>query len=365
MRVLFFGSYDEQRHPRVRVLIEGFREHGDEVLTCNVPLGVETAGRLDLLRRPWRGAGFGVHLAKTWIGLRRRARRLPSPDAVVVGYMGHFDVHLARRLWPGIPLVLDHLISAADTARDRRVGSGVGLRALAALDRAALGAADLVILDTEESQDLLPLSARSKSCVVRVGVPRHWYHAPRRMDGERLKIVFFGLFTPLQGTPTIARAAASLGDQPIDFLMIGTGQDYARARELAGNNGSIRWLDWVAAAELAGVVASHDVCLGIFGTRPKAYRVVPNKVYQGAAAGCAVVTARTPVQERVLGEAAVYVPAGEPRALAGALLELDSDRDRLFDLRLRAHSRAVQEFSPAAVVGPLRARMTTVVGSGT
>ena len=53
------------------------------------------------------------------------------------------------------------------------------------------------------------------------------------------------------------------------------------------------------------LVAGHDVCLGIFGTGVKAQLVVPNKVYQGAAAGCAVVTSDTAPQRRALGENAV------------------------------------------------------------
>ena len=60
----------------------------------------------------------------------------------------------------------------------------------------------------------------------------------------------------------------------------------------------MRWIDWVDADELPGVVAEHDVCLGIFGTTDKAPRVVPNKVYQGVASGCAVVTSDTPLSAR-------------------------------------------------------------------
>ena len=66
------------------------------------------------------------------------------------------------------------------------------------------------------------------------------------------------------------------------------------------------------AAELPALVAGHDVCLGIFGSAAKAARVVPNKVFQGAAAGCALVTSDTPPQRRVLDGAAVLVPPGDP-----------------------------------------------------
>jgi len=57
---------------------------------------------------------------------------MPAPDVVVVGYLGHFDVVLAR--FPvraagtlrrrKIPIVLDHLVGASDTGRDRRLMGG-------------------------------------------------------------------------------------------------------------------------------------------------------------------------------------------------------------------------------------------------
>ena len=85
--------------------------------------------------------------------------------------------------------------------------------------------------------------------------------------------------------------------------MIGTGQDLAQARSAAAANHAVSWRDWVPAAELPAIVAGHDVCLGIFGTGEKALRVVPNKVFQGAAAGCAIVTSDTAPQRRALREA--------------------------------------------------------------
>ena len=83
----------------------------------------------------------------------------------------------------------------------------------------------------------------------------------------------------------------------------------------AGGDG-VDWLDWVAPADLPALVADHDVCLGIFGRGDKALRVVPNKVFQGAASGCAVVTSDTAPQRRALGDCAVLVPPGDPEALA-------------------------------------------------
>jgi glycosyltransferase involved in cell wall biosynthesis len=43
-------------------------------------------------------------------------------------------------------------------------------------------------------------------------------------------------------------------------------------------------------------------------------------VFQGAAAGCAIVTSDIPPQRRALGDAALLVPPGDPAALAAALI---------------------------------------------
>src|SRR6201999_1086001 len=112
----------------------------------------------------------------------------------------------------------------------------------------------------------------------------------------------------------------------IEVTMVGSGQEYEAARVAAAGNEQVRWRDLVAPDELRRLVAASDVCLGIFGTGAKARRVVPNKIYQGAAAGCAIVTSDTAPQRRVLGDAAVLVPPGDPEALADALLRLAADR---------------------------------------
>ena len=80
---------------------------------------------------------------------------------------------------------------------------------------------------------------------------------------------------------------------------------------------------------------------------------MPNKVYQGAAAGCAIVTSDTKPQRRALGDAAVYVPAGDADALAEALPRLAGRPDELAAHRAAARARAVEAFRPEVVVAPL------------
>lgn len=359
MRALFFGTYDVQRHPRVAVLMEGLRGRMD-VDECNEPLGVDTDARVAGLRQPWRLVPAALELLRTWRRLWLRARRAPQPDVVVVGYLGIVDIHLARLLWRDRVLVLDQLTSAADTARDRRLGGSLVSGALDLLDRWAARSADLIVVDTKENRDLVPARTRPRSVVVPVGAPQGWFRRPSRRPKRALKVVFFGLYTPLQGAPAIGEAASMLGDLEIELTMIGGGQELAVARARAHGARHVEWLEWVDASELPAVVAGHDVCLGIFGTTDKALRVVPNKVYQGAAAGCAIVTSDTAPQRRALKEAAIFVRPGDPGALADAIRSLGANRSLLWRMRTSAYRHAEEHFTPQAIAVPLLDAIATM-----
>jgi glycosyltransferase involved in cell wall biosynthesis len=369
MRILVFGTYDTAMHPRIATIAEGLAANGFEVAECNAPLGLSTADRVAMLARPWTGIPAMIgRLASRWATLALRAARMPTPDVVVVGYLGHFDVHLARLIFEvrgllarrRIPIVLDHLVSASDTGKDRRLDGGPRQLLLRLIDADALRAAHVIVVDTDEHLAALPERRRNRAVVVHVGAPAAWYEAaPAAQQTGPLRVVFYGLYTPLQGTPTIGAALGKLAGGPdIEVTMIGTGQDEAQAKAAAAANTSVRWVDWAPAADLPAVVAGHDVCLGIFGTGEKARRVVPNKVFQGAAAGCAIVTSDTPPQRRILGDAAVLVPPGDADALAAALAGLASDPARLAGLRAAARELAAKQFAPAQVVAPLIERIS-------
>jgi glycosyltransferase involved in cell wall biosynthesis len=329
------------------------------VIACNVPLGLDTEARVAMLRQPWRLPLLGWRLAAAWARLVRRRRAVGDVDVVLVGYLGHFDVVLARLLFRGTTIALDHLISASDTAADRGERGRIKGSILRAIDRLATGCADVVIVDTPEHLDLLRPEARAKGVVAPVGAPAEWFTARRDMSQSAdhpLQVVFFGQFTPLQGAPVIGAALAELAPGQVDALVIGTGQDLPATQRAAGDT-TVDWRSWVEPEELPELVATYDVCLGIFGTGPKALRVVPNKVFQGAAAGCAIITSDTAPQRRALGDAAVFVPAGDPDALAKALSELSADRGRVEELRQRAAARADASFTPRSVVTELRERL--------
>lgn len=92
--------------------------------------------------RLWKSLGEQVH---AWM------KKNGKSDAVLVGYMGHFDALLAHHVFKGVLIILDHLIFAGDTAKDCDARESK-VKLLKVLDRMAINAASLVVLDTKEHQ---------------------------------------------------------------------------------------------------------------------------------------------------------------------------------------------------------------------
>jgi glycosyltransferase involved in cell wall biosynthesis len=358
-RVVAFGTFRTDLHPRVAVLLEGLRRNGVSVDVVNEPLPLDTARRVALLRQPWRLAELLVALGACWVRLWRRGRQAArtGPGTVLVGYLGHFDVHLARLVFGRrVPLVLDHLVFAEDTARDRGVRPGLRVAVLRRLDRWALRRADVVVCDTEEHAARARAMGAATVVVVPVGATEPWWEVPSRERDEVLRVLFFGLFTPLQGTVTIAEAMARLDtDLPLSLTLVGRGQDHGEVARLVRADPRVRLVPWLPEAELRAEVAGHDVVLGIFGTGDKARRVVPTKVYQGLAAGRLIVTSDTPPQRRALGDAAVLVPPGDPQSLADALTKLAIDPAGTTALACRARQTSQDRFRSAPATESLAA----------
>ncbi len=178
-----------------------------------------------------------------------RAHRPPPAAArlVLVGYLGHFDVRLARRLFRRTPIVLDHLIGASDTARDRQLSGGIRQVLLRAIDSGALRVGRL---DRRGHR-----GAPQRTACASTATGRWSFRSARRKPGSTppqmsrlrcpvaagrtpapLRVLFFGLYTPLQGTPVIGRALALLAGAPVEATMVGKGQDGPETRRAAAAN---------------------------------------------------------------------------------------------------------------------------------
>ncbi|NUU25381.1 MAG: glycosyltransferase family 4 protein [Streptomycetaceae bacterium] len=371
MRVMVFGTYDTTVHPRVGILVEGLQRQGVDVVVCNAALGQDDSGPARPPRHRTGTARTRMRHAAKLAELAARARRLPRPDVVLCGYQGRVDIQVARRLFPHVPLVLDHLESVDDAADRTGRPPRAGLRMAMRVEASALRTADLILVDTEEHRRMLPAADRERAVVVPIGAAPHWFDAGRDVRPDMpptaehpLRIVAFGFYSPVQGTPVIGAALRQLDGYPLAVTLVGRGLQLQRTRDLVGQDPRVRWHAWVPGSELPRLVARHDVCLGVFGTGAKALRLVPNKVFQGAAAGCAVVTSDTAPQHRTLGGAARFVPAGNPDALADTLRRLASHPAEVARLRGAAVDLARERFTPQAVVEPLVERLELMIGKG-
>jgi glycosyltransferase involved in cell wall biosynthesis len=357
MNVTFFGTYNTETTPRILVLKEGLEVNGITVNECNQPLPVSTKERVALLNSPWKIPSLMFNISKCWMSLIKKKRHVPKSDYVLIGHLGLFDIHLARLLYRRQHIVLDYMISAASTARDRGKNGKTLIKTLALIDNWALKKADTILIDTKEHREELPAKFKKKSLIVPVGAPNEWFISPKKAHkkDEPLKVIFFGNYIPLQGATVIAQSLALISEE-VHLSMVGGGQDKENALAIAllqSPSVHVHWFDWIESYELPEIVAEHDVCLGIFGDTKKAHKVVPNKIFQGAAAGCALITSSTSPQKRELRDAAIYVAPGDPKALASVINDIANDRTKLQVLKNKAKVLAEEKFRPKTIVLPL------------
>jgi len=358
VKVAFFGAFDPS-YPRNVVLQEGLEAVGVSVARIAVAPGTPA-----LLRE--------ARLVARW------APAAASLDALLVPAFGHRDVPLATALGrvSALPVLFDPLVSRWDT----QVGDlgRAGARSFAAWrlrfsDRLALSLADLVLCDTWEHGDFFSAEygvPRSKLCRVPVGADRLAFRGgeaarPPRVAGP-LRITYIGGFLPLHGVETAVEAAAILearhGPRFARFTLIGDGMTAPRAeRDMAAwGLRSVRRLPRVPYADALAALSRADVALGIFGTTPKAGRVVPHKVYQSMALGVPTITRRSRAIAEFFreGEHLVLVPAGDAAALAKAVEELAGDPAR--GARIGDSGRAsVKEQTSPERIGALLAEAIT------
>jgi glycosyltransferase involved in cell wall biosynthesis len=298
------------------------------VISCLRRAGVEVAERhvgvWEGREHKWR-AGVGAVVRLTAAELRLLRRRRDSFDAVIVGYPGHADLPAARRVARGRPIVFNPLVSLADTLvadRGRFGPSSLPARVLAALDRHAFGAADLVVADTATHAEYLArITGAQRIEVCFVGAEERLFRSGWERRGS-FTALFVGKLIPLHGLETILAAAQLVPE--LRFRIVGSGQlDHLLARR----SSNVEHLPWIEYEHLPTELHRASCALGVFGTSGKAARVIPNKAFQALACGAPLVTGDTPAARELLrdGESALLVPPGDAEALTVALRRLAAD----------------------------------------
>lgn len=333
VKVVLWGTYDTGK-PRVRILRDGLRENGVEVIEChaNVWQGVEDKSQLVGVRRK-------CQLVWRWLssypGLLWRYLRLPAHDLVLVSYPGMLDVLLIRllALFRGVPVAWDVFISVYDTVvEDRRLLSARNPLAIMlwAGEWLAFRATRYAFMDTQAHarriEQLFHLPDGYCGAIW-VGVEADKFPqlpSRARSNQDECLVLFYGQFIPLHGIEHIVTAAYLLKDRPVHWVLIGMGQEAPRIRLLLDRRPvpSLEWIEWVNYEELSGWMDRADVCLGIFGTSAKAASVIPNKVFQILASGKPLITRDSLAIRELVDEDSACVSLVEPGnslALAAAV----------------------------------------------
>jgi glycosyltransferase involved in cell wall biosynthesis len=347
LRVTHFGHFDPG-YSRNRIVAKALRRAGADVRVVVDP-------------RPF---------ARRTPALVRRALGGPT-DLVVVGFPGHADVGAAKAVarLRGAPVLFDAFVSLQETAEDRgRVPAGwLGRRRLDLEDRLACRWADRVLVDTDAHGEHFVTDLGAPRAEVRrlwVGADDDVMRPLPQVAHDDFRVFLYASFIPLHGLEHVVRAAAILEErgESMQIDVVGSGDTEPSVRALAERLG-VRSVGFVGRRpyhELPEWMARSDLCLGIFGTSPKARRVIPNKVFDALACARAVITGDSPAVRELLrpGTDVWVCPRGDPEALADAVVTLRHDSDLRRSIATAGHDR----FREAASLDALARDLAAIVG---
>jgi len=354
---VLFGTFNAKHAANV-LLARDLRRAGFEVRTCHEPLWEETRDKHASYFRPLALAALVLRWARAIVRLALRFRRAAvGADLVVAGFNGQLDVMVARLLAGGRRIWFVPLVTITETLVDDRAqyaARSLAGRGLATLDRLSLAAADLVVIDTQAHAAYLGERlgvSPGRILVQYLGAEEAFAPAPSREPaaGGRLRVLGYGSYLPLHGYEVVAETARLLApDEGIVLELIGSGPERRRVERLVGDLPHVTLCDWLPYEELPERIRGADVVLGIFGSSRKARMVVPNKVYQAAQVGRAIVTADTPaIREVFRGDESIVAIEPVPTALAGALRALAADAGRRAALGEAARTAVARVAGPA------------------
>lgn len=339
LRVCYFGTYRDE-YSRNRILMEGLRRNGVQVIECHERLWDGIEDRVQTVQGGWKSLRFWRRIATAYARLLRRYWQLGGAyDVLVVGYPGQLDVFLARLLsWlHRKPLVWDIFMSiyliALERGLDKRSRLGVAL--LRWLEWLACRLPDQLIIDTAAYaawfEETHGVSASRFGLVPTGADDRLFYPVPPSAEkSDRFTLLYYGTFIPNHGVSTIVEAAALLaGESSIHFRLVGDGPDRAMAEQFVRERRltNVTFVGWLEAAELRQEIANADVCLGVFGDTPQSLMTVQNKIYECLAMGKPVVTGEGPaISENFQHKKHLYlVERRNPTALTESIRDLRVD----------------------------------------
>jgi glycosyltransferase involved in cell wall biosynthesis len=259
-------------------------------------------------------------------------------------------------------LLFDPLISAYDKQVDERVKlnpDSPRAKRLLAWERALFQRANRVLADTPAHADYFAQMLgvpTQKLAVVYVGAEESRFRPePLVFAAERgpLEVLFYGSFIPLQAPQVVIEAARLYRGPPVKWVLLGQGPLRKFCEERATGLENVTFEDWLPYEKLPARIHRADMLLGVFGTTPKAGRVIPNKVFQSLACGRPVLTRSASAYPEALVAAVdsglVWTSPGDAQSLADRVAKLATAPDTLRQLSEAAAETSQLYFSESVV----------------
>ena len=171
-----------------------------------------------------------------------------------------------------------------------------------------------------------------------------YYPIDKKLENEKIRILFYGSFIPLHGIDVILNAFSIMEKNNISFEanIIGKGQMYFQMKELYSSlnltqvsmNGEV-----INENQLSNMIREHDIVLGIFGESEKAKSVIPNKVYQSTACKKCTVTMKSDVLKEFYNEEDLITCNNNPESLANTLIDLINDKTKIEIISQNAYNQ--------------------------
>jgi glycosyltransferase involved in cell wall biosynthesis len=293
-------------------------------------------------------------------GIEALFTRLGKVDGVWVPAFRQKDFFAARRYATAhhIPLIFDPLISAWDKAifeREKFKATDRKAKKLLQWEQAMFSQADLLVADTVPHAQFFIETLHAPehaTAVIPVGAEEPLFSLQSTHEpGLPPEIFFFGSFIHLQGPEVIIEAALQL--PAARWTLLGNGPLRKLCEQKCVGHNHINFEDWCPYKKLPERIGKADILLGIFGSSPKASRVIPNKVYQALACGRPLITRQSAAYPKQLDDDAksgiTFIPAGDPEALANAVKALLSRPDLLARRGMQARQSYEKWFSESHI----------------
>lgn len=361
MKLSFFGMYN-QHYARTSTLREGLRRLGIEIHEIHEEVPNE---RMELPEDFTLTKTLHRILRKVacFFRLILRSAEIRGSRAIVVLHPGHMELPYAYLLakLSRKPLLFDSSISPYDTmfvGRSIADKSSIKAKAVKMMETILLRLPDKVIVDTERMGKFMTYYLgvpKHKLCVVPLGANDTVYQpAPDVSSHTGIRVLFFGLYNPMHGAPTILEAAKQLADKStITFTMLGDGylkeslMHYVKVNKLK----NVTFLGFMPEASLVKHIQETDIMLGIFSKSPVFERVIPNKVFAALACKKPLITANLPAVASFFtsGKDILLCPPEDSKALADAIAELAASKKKRDSIAESGYQRYLKTGTPQSV----------------